>query len=178
MQLPSFTEIECPKRPSSFDIPCFNKGESAALITAIREAVEPLSLPTKSHHRRLQPRPDVGKHRKYCDGGPGIRAQRFAFDCEQSAALRAGMQAARGQASSPSMLICRMTRATWRLLAALLNSTAPATSVRGGTGQSDGFIRMASSLIANWDRNQLSNENISDAGCCYRVFKRECIAKL
>jgi hypothetical protein len=44
--------------------------------------------------------------------------------------------------------------------------------------QSDGFIRVASSRIANWVRNKLSNENISDAGCCYRAFKRECIANL
>jgi glycosyltransferase involved in cell wall biosynthesis len=44
--------------------------------------------------------------------------------------------------------------------------------------QSDGFIRVASSRIANWVRNRLSGENISDAGCCYRAFKRECIENL
>ncbi len=27
-------------------------------------------------------------------------------------------------------------------------------------------------------RNKLSGENISDAGCCYRAFKRECAADL
>jgi hypothetical protein len=27
-------------------------------------------------------------------------------------------------------------------------------------------------------RNALSGEKISDAGCCYRAFKRECIANL
>src|ERR1019366_3875597 len=42
----------------------------------------------------------------------------------------------------------------------------------------DNFIRIASSGIANWVRNKLSGENISDAGCCYRAFKRECIADL
>jgi len=44
--------------------------------------------------------------------------------------------------------------------------------------QGDGFVKVASSRIANWVRNQLSGENISDAGCCYRAFKRECIADL
>jgi hypothetical protein len=44
--------------------------------------------------------------------------------------------------------------------------------------QSDGFIKAASSRIANWVRNALSGEKISDAGCCYRAFKRECIANL
>ena len=27
-------------------------------------------------------------------------------------------------------------------------------------------------------RNQLSGETISDAGCCFRAFKRECVADL
>ncbi len=43
-------------------------------------------------------------------------------------------------------------------------------------GKGDNWIRIASSRVANWVRNQLSGENISDAGCTYRVFKRECIA--
>jgi hypothetical protein len=40
------------------------------------------------------------------------------------------------------------------------------------------LVRVASSRIANWVRNTLSGENISDAGCTYRVFKRECIAQV
>ncbi|HHT9110681.1 MAG TPA: glycosyltransferase, partial [Candidatus Brocadiaceae bacterium] len=27
----------------------------------------------------------------------------------------------------------------------------------------------------NWVRNRLSDENVSDAGCTYRAFRRECI---
>jgi predicted dehydrogenase len=43
-------------------------------------------------------------------------------------------------------------------------------------GKGDNWIRIASSRVANWVRNKLSGENISDAGYTYRVFKRECIA--
>ena len=39
-------------------------------------------------------------------------------------------------------------------------------------------IRVASSRIANAVRNKLSGEKISDAGCTYRAFKRECIENL
>src|SRR5947207_1436956 len=39
-------------------------------------------------------------------------------------------------------------------------------------------IPLLCEAIANWVRNKLSNENISDAGCTYRCFKRECVAKL
>jgi len=49
---------------------------------------------------------------------------------------------------------------------------------RRARGEGDNFIRIASSHIANWVRNKLSGESISDAGCCYRAFKRECVADL
>jgi hypothetical protein len=42
--------------------------------------------------------------------------------------------------------------------------------------QGDNFVRIASSRIANWVRNKLSGETISDAGCCFRAFRRECVA--
>jgi dolichol-phosphate mannosyltransferase len=45
-------------------------------------------------------------------------------------------------------------------------------------GEGDRWIRIASSRIANWVRNKLSAENVSDAGCTYRVFKRECITRV
>ena len=45
-------------------------------------------------------------------------------------------------------------------------------------GKGDNFVRVASSRIANWVRNKLSDEQISDAGCTYRAFKRECVDKL
>ncbi len=45
-------------------------------------------------------------------------------------------------------------------------------------GKGDNFVRIASSRIANWVRNKLSGEQISDAGCTYRAFKRECIGDL
>ncbi len=45
-------------------------------------------------------------------------------------------------------------------------------------GEGDSFIRVASSRIANYVRNKLSDEEISDAGCTYRAFRRECVDKL
>jgi hypothetical protein len=45
-------------------------------------------------------------------------------------------------------------------------------------GKGDSFVRVASSRIANWVRNKLSQETITDAGCTYRAFKRECVDKL
>jgi glycosyltransferase involved in cell wall biosynthesis len=44
--------------------------------------------------------------------------------------------------------------------------------------QGDNFIRILSSKIANGVRNKLSGETITDAGCCFRAFKRECVQDL
>jgi hypothetical protein len=44
--------------------------------------------------------------------------------------------------------------------------------------QGDNVIRIISSRIANAVRNKLSGETISDAGCCFRAFKRECVDNL
>lgn len=42
----------------------------------------------------------------------------------------------------------------------------------------DNWLRRTSSKIANRVRNGLSNETISDAGCTYRIFRRECIDRI
>jgi glycosyltransferase involved in cell wall biosynthesis len=42
----------------------------------------------------------------------------------------------------------------------------------------DDVVRVLSSRIANAVRNKLSDEKISDAGCTYRAFRRECVDKL
>jgi hypothetical protein len=42
----------------------------------------------------------------------------------------------------------------------------------------DSWLRRASSRIANDVRNKVSGESISDAGCCYRAFRRECVAEI
>jgi glycosyltransferase involved in cell wall biosynthesis len=171
-----------PETPElSFVIPCYNEeGNLLALITAVRVAAEPLQLPYE-----VVITDDCSQDRTWeilkqlAAGDPRIRAQRFAFNCGQSAALWAGMQAARGRVivtldadlqNDPNDLP--------KLLAALEKFDCACGSRVAARRQSDKFIRVASSRIANWVRNLLSNENISDAGCCYRAFRRECIANL
>ncbi len=171
-----------PETPElSFVIPCYNEeGNLLALITAVRVAAEPLQLPYE-----VVITDDCSQDRTWeilkqlAAGDPRIRAQRFAFNCGQSAALWAGMQAARGRVivtldadlqNDPNDLP--------KLLAALEKFDCACGSRVAARRQSDKFIRVASSRIANWVRNLVSNENISDAGCCYRAFRRECIANL
>ncbi|SRR5581483_3938758 len=108
-----------------------------------------------------------------------IRAQRFAFNCGQSAAQWAGMKFARGKfIVTLDADLQNDPKDAPKLLAALTNFDCACGTRVEARAQGDGFVRIASSKIANWVRNKLSGENISDAGCCYRAFKRECVADL
>ena len=171
-----------PETPElSFVIPCFNEeGNLLALITAVREAVEPLKLSYEvvitddcSRDRTWE----LLKH--LAAGDPRIRAQRFAFNCGQSAALWAGMNAARGRyLITLDADLQNDPRDVPQFLSALEKFDCVCGSRIAARGEGDGFVRIASSRIANWVRNRMSGENVTDAGCCYRAFKRECVADL
>ena len=49
---------------------------------------------------------------------------------------------------------------------------------RASRGEGDGVVRIASSRIANWVRSRLLADGVTDAGCTYRAFRRECIARV
>jgi glycosyltransferase involved in cell wall biosynthesis len=108
-----------------------------------------------------------------------VSGLRFEYNCGQSAAMWAGMKAARGKVivtldadlqNDPQDLA--------RLLEPLKSFDCVCGSRVEARGKGDSIIRVISSRIANWVRNKLSDETISDAGCCFRAFKRECIGNL
>ncbi|MGH8102361.1 MAG: glycosyltransferase family 2 protein, partial [Chthoniobacterales bacterium] len=110
---------------------------------------------------------------------PRLRIQRFKFNCGESAASWAGMEIARGRYIAT---LDADLQNDPKDLTAMLDSLRRADCVCGtrvnSRGEGDSWLRIASSRIANWVRNKLSGENITDAGCTYRVFKRECIANV
>jgi len=165
----------------SFVIPCFNEQENLrALVKAIADSVAPLK---RSYEIVITD--DCSKDNSWqvlkelATADPRIRGLRFAFNCGQSAAMWAGMKAARGKIivtldadlqNDPQDLA--------RLLEPMKDFDCVCGSRVAARGKGDNFVRVASSRIANWVRNKLSGESISDAGCCYRAFKRECTDNL
>ncbi|HVU09076.1 MAG TPA: glycosyltransferase family 2 protein [Verrucomicrobiae bacterium] len=165
----------------SLVIPCYNEeGNLHELIKAIRAVVEPLKIAYEviiTDDCSTDNSWNVLKELAATDSK--IHAQKFAFNCGQSAALWAGMKAARGKyivtldadlQNDPQDLP--------KLIAALKDFDCACGTRVEARKHGDGFVRIASSHIANWVRNKLSGETISDAGCCYRAFKRECVADL
>ncbi len=112
-------------------------------------------------------------------GDPRIHVQKFAVRSGKSAAAWAGMKNARGRYI---VTLDADLQNDPKDLAKLLEPLKEYDCVCGTRVESrkhgDNFIRIGSSRIANWVRNKLSGDNISDAGCGYRAFKSECIADL
>ena len=162
-------------------LPCHNEQDNLQpLVNAIRQALDPL-------HRAYEivitdDRSGDGSWallQKLAAADARVRAQRFENQCGQSTALWAGIKAARGKIIVTLDADLQNDPADLpKLLAGLERADCVCGSRVAARRQGDGFVRIASSRIANWVRNQLSGETITDAGCCYRAFKRECIAEI
>jgi len=140
----------------SFVIPCHNEsGNLRPLIAGIHEAMK-----TWGEDYEIVVTDDFStddswsllKELAAADGR--IRAQRFAFNCGQSAALWAGMRAARGRAIvTLDADMQNDPKDAPKLLAALKDYDCACGSRVDARGQGDDFVRIASSRIANWVRN-------------------------
>jgi len=111
---------------------------------------------------------------------PLVRGLRFKRNCGETAASDAALRAARGKYVMTMDADLQNDPAD---IPAFLHALASGIDCVCGTrvatrSKGDNFVRVASSRIANWVRNKLSNENISDAGCTYRAFKRECMERI
>jgi glycosyltransferase involved in cell wall biosynthesis len=165
----------------SLVIPCYDEeGNLRPLIGAIRQAVDPLSLPYE-----IVITDDCSKDKSWeilkelAATDSRIRIQRFAFNCGESAASWAGLKAARGKyLVTLDADLQNNPKDLPKFLEALKQFDCVCGTRVESRGKGDNFVRIASSRIANWVRNKLSGEQISDAGCTYRAFKRECIENL
>ena len=165
----------------SLVIPCCNEaGNLRELSKAIRAALEPLQLAYEVVITDDCSRDESWEILKeLAASDPRIRVQRFAVHFGKSAAAWAGMKMCRGRYI---VTLDADLQNDPKDLPKLLEPLKRFDCVCGTRVESrkhgDNFIRVGSSRIANWVRNKLSGDNISDAGCGYRAFKRECIQDL
>jgi len=165
----------------SLVIPCHNEEENLQpLLSAIHTALDPLGLEYEAvitDDCSTDNSWSVLKQLAASD--PRLRIQRFKFNCGESAASWAGMQASRGRyIATLDADLQNDPKDLPAMLQALKNADCVCGTRTASRGQGDNWIRIVSSRIANWVRNEVSGENISDAGCTYRVFKRECIGQV
>ena len=162
-------------------VPCHNEeGNLRPLLDGLRRVLDPLRVSYEivvTDDASTDGSWNVLKDLAARD--PRVRVQRFATNCGESAASWAGMQAARGQTivtidadlqNDPDDIP--------RFLGALDRADCVCGTRRATRGEGDGVVRIASSRIANWVRTQLAHDGITDAGCTYRAFRRDCLANL
>lgn len=165
----------------SFVIPCYNEsGNLRPLIERIRDAARPTGLTyeivvtddcsTDDSWQVLQ---------ELARSATDLRAQRFQANSGQSAALWAGMKAARGRVVVTLDADLQNDPADLpRLLAPLKDFDCVCGSRVAARREGDSWLRVLSSRIANGVRNRLSGETITDSGCNFRAIKRECLNDL
>ena len=165
----------------SLVIPCYNEQENLrALLAAIRAAADPLRLSYEvivtddcSQDNSWEILKELAAQDRR------VRGQRLACNCGESAAIWAGMKAARGEfIVTLDADLQNDPKDLPKFLEALQKYDCVCGTRVKTRGAGDNFARVVSSRIANWVRNRLSGEEIADAGCTYRAFKRECVGNL
>ena len=163
--------------------PCYNEqGNLFPLVTAIREALEPLNITyeiviaddcSRDDSWNILKKLGADDHR--------IRAVRLNRNCGQSAAVWAGIQAATGRyLATLDADLQNHPRELPRFLEAIQHGDGDCVcgSRVAARAQGDSWVRQISSKIANGIRNRITHETVSDSACGYRIFKRECAARL
>lgn len=165
----------------SIVVPCYNEEENLEpLVVAIRQTLDSRGLDYEiiiTDDRSTDRSWEILSRLAAED--PRIRGQRLKKNSGESAASWAGMRAARGTYIATLDADLQNDPAE---LPAFLEAVKKTDCVCGSRVETrregDNWIRVWSSLTANAVRNKLSGENISDAGCTYRVFRRECVSNL
>jgi glycosyltransferase involved in cell wall biosynthesis len=162
-------------------IPCYNEQDNLRpLLEAVRKGLEPINLPYEiiftddgSQDNSWVVLKELGAR------DARVRGLRLERNCGQSAALWAGIHAARAPIvitlaadlqNDPSDIP--------KFLEAMKHADCVCGTRVESRRQGDNWVRRVSSRIANGVRNALSQESVSDAGCCFRAFRRECVDNL
>ena len=163
--------------------PCYNEqGNLIPLVTAIRVALEPLNIAYEIVIADDCSRDDSWNIlQKLGAEDKRIRAVRLNRNCGQSAAVWAGIQAATGRyIATLDADLQNHPRELPRFLEAIERDKCDCVcgSRVEARAQGDSRVRQISSKIANGIRNGITHETVSDSACGYRIFKRECAARL
>ena len=107
---------------------------------------------------------------------PELRVLRSSQNCGQTAAMDAGFHYARGDIIVTLDGDGQNDPADISTLIEGLKEYDVVCGIR--TRRADNLIRRASSRIANWVRNRLTGEKITDIGCSLKAFRRDILKRV
>ena len=171
-----------PEPVLSICVPVYNESENIPLLhDAIVKVVDPINLPVELILVDDGSKDDSWNQiQKLVEKDPRVRGLKFKQNCGETAASDAGLRAARSRyVMTMDADLQNDPKDIPAFLAALEQGWDCVCGSRVATRKKgDSRVKVLSSRIANAVRNKLSNENVTDAGCTYRAFKRECVDKL
>ena len=100
---------------------------------------------------------------------PLLRVVRIQKNSGQTAAMDAGFRHGRGELIAALDADLQNDPADIPKMVAMMKDWDVVCGVRAK--REDSFLRRASSRIANWTRNKLTHENITDTGCTLKVIR-------
>jgi len=165
----------------SFAIPCHNErdnlpvllDEIAAAMAATGVAYEVVVTDDASTDDSWQVLRDLRARHQM------LRAQRFPANRGESAASLAAVRAARAPIVVTIDADLQNDPADLpRFLAALEGADCVCGSRVKARGRGDSLVKKLTSRLANGVRRAMLGDTVSDAGCTYRAFRRECLADL
>lgn len=159
-------------------IPVYNERDNlAVLLSEIRTAVDPLGVDyevlfvddgsTDGSDAALR---DLRRR------NPRVRVVTFARNAGQSAAMDAGFRLARGRVVVTLDADLQNDPGDIPKLLRALDGWDAVVGVR--TERRDTFVRRVSSRIANYVRNRLSDETITDTGCSLKAYRTEAVSRI
>jgi len=168
--------LEAPR--CSVVVPVFNEAESLPqLASEIRRAMEPLDRPYEVLFvDDGSADGSLGVLKEIAGGDGRVRVLAFDRNHGQSAALDAGIRAARGDVIVTLDADLQNDPADIPLLLRELDRCDVALGWR--FPRRDGFVKRVSSRVGNAVRNWVMGDAILDSGCSLRAFKREAAARV
>lgn len=162
----------------SVTAPVYNESENIReLVERIRAAMDPLGKPWELilvDDGSSDGSFELMKTLK--DLCPALRAVRLDGHHGQTAAMDAGIRAARGAVVITMDADLQNDPADIPKLVSRLGDVDAVVGWR--VVRQDDFVRRVSSKIANWIRNRLSDENIRDTGCSLKAFRGDAIRRV
>jgi glycosyltransferase involved in cell wall biosynthesis len=114
--------------------------------------------------------------RRLATSHPELRVVRFARNAGQTAAMDAGFRRARGRVVVTLDADLQNDPADIPRLVRELEGWDAVVGVRAV--RRDSLVRRVSSRIANYVRNRLSDETITDTGCSLKAYRKEALDRL
>jgi dolichol-phosphate mannosyltransferase len=154
-------------------VPLFNEEENVPILQSqLRAALSGLD-----HEIVFVDDGSVDRTVEQIETAPNIRVIRFETNTGQSAAIYAGLQAARG---ATAVLIDGDLQNDPADIPRLLAEIARGADVVCGyrVKRKDTMLKRLSSRVANTVRSRFTKDGVRDTGCTLKAMRRECVSAL